>query len=607
MAGCNCGCHCEENHCEEENKKLMLFRLIFGALLFLTAFFTNQNVIFFIAYAVLGYDVVFGAVKSIRNIFNEKLLMTIASVGAFILGEFPEACAVMLFYQLGEFLSDYAVDKSKKSIGELMDLRADTAHICRENGFETVHPKDVHIGDTVRVLSGEKIPLDGIISKGTGYFDTKSLTGESVPKKLSEGDTVLSGYILRDSMVEFTVAKEYSDSTASKILELVKDEKKAKSEKFITRFARIYTPIVVLLALLIAVIPPVFGGDYEMWCYRAILFLVVSCPCALVVSVPLSFFAGIGGASVKGILIKGAFALEKAADIENIAFDKTGTLTDGQFEVREISSEKYSNEKLLEYAAFSEFYSSHPVARAIVRKYGKSIDENAVSEFKELSGKGVSATVNSHKVAVGSAEFIGAEQETKSCVYVGIDGEFAGTILVSDKLKDEAQQAVLSLKLMNISPCILTGDSAENTKPVSDVLEIPYISSLLPQDKVSEIENIKKSGVTAFVGDGINDAPVLSNADLGISMGGIGSDAAIYASDVVLTSDNLEKLPKLIKISRKTMRIVRENIVISIAVKIGVMLLGAVGSASIWLAVFADVGVLILAVLNSLRAFAVKD
>ena len=601
---CSCEDHCHEH---EESRLPIVIRLISGAILFILALLLHNNFLFTLSYIILGYDVVFKAFKNYKNLFNESFLMTVATFGAFALGEFAEACAVMLFYQIGEFLSDYATDKSKESIGELMDLRSDTAHLLSAEGVTDVLSETVHIGDNIRVLSGEKVPLDGIISKGAGYFDTKSLTGESIPQKLFVGDTVLSGYISTNSPVEITVTKEYADSTASKILALVSDEKKANSEKFITKFSRIYTPIVVILALLIAVIPVIFGGYYKTWIYRAMLFLVVSCPCALVVSIPLSFFAGIGCASLKGILIKGAFALEKASKIKNFAFDKTGTLTDGKFAVRSVKSENYSENELLKYAAYCEYYSNHPIANAIKEYYAEDIDEGLISDFSEIAGKGILAKIDSHNISVGSAEFVGVENSQKGLIYVSVDGEFAGSILISDEIKNEAKSAISELKKLGISPIILTGDSLYNAESVANELDIPFKASLLPQDKVSEIGKLKKNGVTAFVGDGINDAPVLSNADVGVSMGNIGQDAAIESSDVVLTNDDLLKIPKLIRISGKTMRIVKENIIFSISVKIAVMLLGALGFASIWGAVFADVGVLILAILNSLRAFLLKD
>lgn len=607
MACKNSCCQQGEHNHEEENRTLMAIRLIGGAILFSAALFLKSNPLFLVSYIILGYDVVINAAKSIKHIFNEHFLMTVATFSAFALGEFPEACCVMLFYQIGEFLSDYAQDNAKKSIGALIDLRSDTANLFSDGHFKTVPSQQVNVGDIIRVSAGEKVPLDGVITDGFAYFDTKSLTGESVPRLFNAGDEILSGYILCDSVVEVKVTKKYDDSTASKILALLTDEKKAHSEKFITKFAKIYTPAVVLLAVLIAVLPLLFGADYKVWLYLAILFLVVSCPCALVVSVPLSFFAGVGCASSKGILVKGAYILEKASKIKNIAFDKTGTLTDGKFCVRSIDSADFSEEELLKYCAYCEFYSCHPIANAIKDFYGKKIDESLISDYREVSGMGVCANINSHKVSVGSADFLEIENGEKSSVYVSIDGVFAGSVKISDMLKPETKSTVSHLKSLGISSFILTGDTLENAQEVSDTLNVPFYASLLPQDKVSKIKELRKSGITAFTGDGINDAPVLSIADVGISMGKIGSDAAIESSDVVLTSDDLEKLTLLVKIARKTMSIVYENIVLSILVKAIVMLLGALGIASIWLAVFADVGVLIIAVINSLRAFLVRD
>lgn len=599
----SCSCHCHE----EENRLFMIFRIVIGVILFLTALIFKYNPLFVISYIVLGYDVIISAVKNIKNILNEQFLMTIATLSAFLLGEFSEACCVMLFYQIGEFLSDYAQDKAKDSIGAIMDLRSDTANVLKDGNFTRVPTEDVQIGDILRVLPGEKVPLDGIITEGSAYFDTKMLTGEGIPKLFSEGDTILSGYIAGDSVIEMRVSKKYEDSTASKILALLRDEKKSKSEKFITRFAKIYTPAVVILAVLIAVLPLLFGSDYKIWLYRAILFLVVSCPCALVVSVPLSFFAGVGCASSKGILVKGAYILENSAKIKNFAFDKTGTLTDGQFRVRSVKSNSYNEDELLKYCAYCEFYSNHPIAGAIKEYYGKNIDESLISDYREFSGKGISASIDSHDVKVGSAEFLNASDFEKNTVYVSIDGQIAGSIKICDMIKPEAKSAVDKLKALGISPSILTGDNKNNTDEISAFLNVPSFSSLLPLDKVDKIKELKACGITAFAGDGINDAPVLSIADVGISMGKLGSDAAIESSDVVLSSDDLEKLPVLIKIARKTMKIVYENIFLSILVKLSVMVLSLFGLATIWFAVFADTGVLILAVINSLRAFLVKD
>ena len=598
---------CHDHDCcehEEENRKIMLIRLILGAALFASAFIIENKPLFVVSYLILGYDVIINAVKSIKNLFNEHFLMTVATLGAFLLDEFPEAVAVMLFYQIGEFLADYAQDKAKDSIGALMDLRCDSAKVFKNGEFVKVPSEQVEIGETVQVLPGEKIPLDGVITSGCAYLDTKSLTGESVPRNCAVGDEVLSGFVVKDSVIEIKVTKKYSDSAASKILELLKDEKKAHTEKFITRFAKIYTPIVVFLAASVAIIPPIFAGNAKIWLYRAILFLVVSCPCALVVSVPLTFFAGIGCASIRGILIKGASSLEKAAKIRNIAFDKTGTLTDGKFCVRSVNPIGCSQDELLKYSAYCEFYSNHPIAAAIKEYFSGEIDEALISDYREIAGNGVSAKIDSHIIKVGSADFAGAVHGEKNSVFVSIDGKYSGSIEIADELKPDTKDSVSRLKKFGISAIILTGDSEKNAAPIAEELAIPCFSALLPDKKVEKIKELENS---AFVGDGINDAPVLSVADVGISMGKIGSDAAIEASDVVLASDSLAKIPKLLNISRKTMRIVYENVVFSILVKVIVMLLGILGMLDVWAAVFADVGVLILAVLNALRAFLVRD
>ena len=598
---------CNDHKCcehEEENRSFLIIRIILGTILFAVSFIIENKPLFIVSYLILGYDVIINAAKSIKNMFNEHFLMTIATLGAFFLDEFPEAVAVMLFYQIGEFLADYAQDKAKDSIGALMDLRCDSAKVLQNGEFIKTPSEHVETGETVQVLPGEKIPLDGIITKGHAYLDTKSLTGESVPRSCTVGDEVLSGFVVKDSVIEIQVAKKYSDSAASKILALLNDEKKARTEKFITRFAKIYTPIVVFLAALVAVIPPVFAGNKAVWLYRAILFLVVSCPCALVVSVPLTYFAGIGCASIRGILIKGASSLEKAAKIKNIAFDKTGTLTDGKFCVRSVNAEYCTPFELLKYSAYCEFYSNHPIAAAIKEYFNEKIDEGLISDYREIAGKGVSANIDSHIVNVGSADFAGASHSEMNSVFVSVDGKYCGSIEVADKLKPDSKNAVSALKKLGIFAIMLTGDSKKNAEPVADELAIPCFAGLLPDKKVEKIREFENS---AFVGDGINDAPVLAVADVGISMGKIGSDAAIEASDIVLASDSLSKIPKLLKISRKTMRIVYENVVFSILVKVIVMLLGIFGMLDVWVAVFADVGVLILAVLNALRAFLVRD
>jgi len=599
----------EHNHShnnEKETIKLMVFRLILGIVLFLTAFYTKKDTIYLISYVVLGYDVVWSEIKSIKNIFNEHFLMSVATIGAIAIGNFPEAVIVMLFYQIGELLSDFAVDKSKKRIGDLIDLRSDTATVLVDGAFATVPSQNVKEDDIIRVSAGEKIPLDGEVIEGTAYLDTKSLTGESKPQKVTVGDNVLSGSICNDSILKIKVTKSYENSTANKILELIDDDKQSNSEKFITKFAKIYTPIVVFLALLIVLIPTVLGYSFREWFYRSMLFLVVSCPCALVVSVPLSFFSGLGCASKNGILIKGAFALEEASKLKTIAFDKTGTLTEGDFTVQQVRSERFDKYSLLKYAAYAEYHSSHPIGKAVVLAFSENIDENKISEYKEISGKGILAIVDGHKVLVGSENFIGC-QSKENAVFVSIDDEYAGYIEIYDKTKDNALSAIIELNKLGVSSIMLTGDTKENANKVAKSLNLPYFAGLLPQDKVFKLEELKSKNHTGFVGDGINDAPVLSHSNVGISMGEAGSDAAIEASDVVIISDNLEKIPMLIKISRKTMQIVKENICLSISVKVLVMLLGAFGFASMWFAVFADVGVCLLAVFNSLRAFIIKD
>ncbi len=602
--------HHEHEHNHENNHedgKIMATRLIIGLILFVMGFYFNNSTFYIISYVTLGYDVIFSAIKNIRYVFSEHLLMTIATLGAIYIDKIPEAVSVMMFYQFGELLSDFAVEKSKKSIGNLIDLRSDFANVLFNDTFSPMPSKSVKIGEIIRVSAGEKIPLDGIIIEGSAYLDTKSLTGESVPKKMSVGDEVLSGMICTDSVLKIKVTKLYEDSTASKILKLINDDKKSKSEKFITKFSKIYTPIVVLIALLITLVPSILGYEFKVWFYRSMLFLVVSCPCALVVSIPLSFFAGLGCASKNGILIKGAFALENASKLNSIAFDKTGTLTEGNFSVQTVQSTKYSKYDLLKYAASCEYHSSHPIAKAIKLAFNEEIDEGTISDYHETAGNGVSAKVNSHLVKVGTKDFINSSENADNAVFISIDNEYAGYIQIFDKIKDNAKASIDSIKKLKINPIMLTGDTKENATPISNRLGINYFSNLLPQDKVSKLKELQKDGFVGFVGDGINDAPVLSISDVGISMGNVGSDAAIEASDVVIVSDNLEKIPHMIKIARKTMQIVKENIILALSVKIIIMILGAFGIASMWLAVFADVGVCILALLNSLRAFFVRD
>ena len=614
-------CHCHEHSCsghscchreEESGNRMMLIRLISGSVLFLIAFLIKSDYLFIAAYMILGYDILINAVKSIKDIFNESFLMTIATIGAIIIGEFPEAAAVMLFYQIGEFLSDIAVDNSKKSISAIMDLRADTSHKLIDGKFVTVPSEIVTVGDIILVSAGEKVPLDGEIIEGEAYMDTSALTGESSFVSASVGDNVLSGSINTDSTLKIKVTKTFTESTASKILELVETEKKSNSEKFITKFAKVYTPIVVTLAVIIAILPPIFGGDFKHWFYVAMLFLVVSCPCALVVSIPLSFFSGIGCCSKNGILVKGSNALESLANVGSIAFDKTGTITEGKFKVCALRVTGIKAEALM-YAAYAEYSSSHPIAKAIVEAYGKEIDVSKIKSCKEIAGNGIKAVIDGKDVLIGTKKFLDKEgiQNTQvfdsNAVYLAVNGEFVGYIVIEDIIKPEAEKAIRDLSALSVGAFMLTGDSKTNAETVAKKLNLKYFAELLPQDKVSKIKSMKKNTLTAFVGDGINDAPALAASDVGIAMGGIGSDAAIEASDIVLMSDELGKVPLSISISRKTLRIVNENIALAISIKLAVMILGVCGIATMWMAIFSDVGVCLLAIINALRAFRIKD
>lgn len=606
-------CHCHEHSCKHthiKGKKLLILRLILGSCLFAAGLITKINIFLFIAYIVLGYDVLYEAVKDIKNIFNENFLMIIATIGAIIIGEYSEAVAVMLFYQIGEALSDYSVNKSKKSITMLMDLHSDTAKVLRNGKYIELPCEDIQVGETIIVCAGEKVPLDGIIKEGSAYFDASALTGESKPILKEQNDEIMSGIINTNSAVKIEVTKIFTDSTVSKILELVNNENKADSEKFITKFAKIYTPIVVIASLIIATIPPIFTGNFSDWIYTALLFLVVSCPCALVVSVPLTFFAGIGCASKNGILIKGGLSLERLAKTKNIAFDKTGTLTEGKFKVQEIRVNGIKQE-LLEYAAHAEFYSPHPIGAAIIAAYGKEIDTARIAEYKEIAGLGVIAIVDGKKILIGNQSLMKANDiicppDAKDCVFVAINNRLYGSITVKDRLKNNAKEAIYALSALGVTSQILTGDNKENAQPIAEELNIDYNYGLLPQDKVCVLKGIKKSGTTAFVGDGINDTPVLSHADVGISMGSIGTDAAIEASDIVIMTDNLEKIPLAIRIARKTFKIATENIWLALGIKFIIMSLSLLHLSPMWLAVFADVGVCLLAILNALRSFKIK-
>lgn len=595
-------------------------------------------VAYMIPYFVIGWDILKKAFKGILNkqVFDENFLMAVATVGAIGVaiadntkGDYTEAIAVMLFYQIGELFQSYAVGKSRRNISDLMDIRPDYANVERDGKIETVDPDEVEIGSIIVVSAGEKIPIDGVIVEGTTSLDTAALTGESVPRNAKSGDEVISGCINLSGTVKIRTTKVFGESTVSKILDLVENSssKKSKSEKFISKFARYYTPIVCYSALALAIIPPVgrliagYDALWSQWIYRALTFLVISCPCALVISIPLSFFAGIGGASKEGVLVKGSNYLETLSKTNCVVFDKTGTMTKGVFEVSEICPQgDVSNDKLLEYAAFAECYSTHPISKSLQKAYAKDIDKNTVTDVEEISGHGLTAKVNGVSVAPGNAKLmkkLGLEysdcDKTGTVVHVAVDGKYAGYILISDTLKPTSVEAIAALKKMGIEKTVmLTGDSDKVAQAVAAQLGVDEVhSELLPADKVKQVESLlaqegeKKK--LAFVGDGINDAPVLSRADIGIAMGGLGSDAAIEAADIVLMDDDPLKISKAIKISKKCLRIVNQNIYFAIGIKVLCLLLGAVGIANMWVAIFADVGVMVIAVLNAIRALRVHN
>ncbi len=584
-----------------------------------------NNISFVIAYIIIGYDIFLKAFRNIfkGKVFDENFLMTVATIGAFCIGEFPEAVAVMLFYQVGELFQNYAVDKSRKSVASLMDIRPDYANVYRKDEIERVDPDGVNIGEIILVKPGEKIPLDGVVVEGESMLNTQALTGESVPRKVSINDEVLSGCINGDGILKIKVNKEFGESTVSKILDLVENasNRKSKSENFISKFAKYYTPVVVIVAVLLAIIPPLVIKEtlFSEWLYRALSFLVVSCPCALVISIPLSFFGGIGAASKMGILIKGSNYLEALASTEIVVCDKTGTLTEGVFKVQKIDAIGYSDNDLLKYAAYAESFSNHPISLSLKHAYNKEIDEKLVSKTQEISGKGVKALVNGKIVLVGNEKLM-KEYDIKfkksgyagTIVYVAINDEFAGTILIADKIKEDSYKAVKLFKINNVEKIVmLTGDRENISKYVANELNLDeYHAELLPQDKVAWVEKLMtqktSKGKLIFVGDGINDAPVLALSDIGVAMGGLGSDAAIEAADVVIMTDEPSKIANSVQISKKTMRIVRQNIVFAIAVKIAILILSAFGFASMWAAVFADVGVSVLAIINALRILRIK-
>lgn len=626
-------------------QKKMLIRIIISGVLLIIAYiacelfmkdiFPDLNrwvelLVFLVPYVVIGWDILWRAAKNIAHgqVFDENFLMCIATIGAFAIGEYPEAVFVMLFYQVGELFQGYAVGKSRRSIAEMMNIRPDYANIRRDGQLMQIDPNEVKAGDTIVVKPGERVPLDGIVTSGSSTLDTAALTGESLPRQVEAGDDVISGCINMSGILEIQVTKEYGQSTVSKILELVENSssKKARSENFITKFAKYYTPCVVIGALLLAVLPPlILGGSAEIWgewINRALIFLVISCPCALVISVPLSFFGGIGGASRLGILVKGGNFLEVLSKTGYVVFDKTGTLTKGVFNVTAVHPDHCSEAELMELAAYAESYSDHPIAGSIKEAYGKDIDQSRISDVKEISGHGVEAVIDGRKISAGNDKLmnqIGVRwhpcHRTGTTVHIAIDGEYAGHLFISDEVKPDSKEGVEAIKKLGITKTVmLTGDSKEAGEAAARELGLDEVHTrLLPADKVERVEALlrekeqnRPKSALAFVGDGINDAPVLSRADVGIAMGAIGSDAAIEAADIVLMDDKPSKIASAIKIAKRTMVIVYQNIIFALAVKLAVLILGAFGVANMWEAVFADVGVSVIAIINAMRALNVK-
>lgn len=623
-----------------KKQKKMLTRIVIAAAMLIVLHFLPVTglvrlALYLVAYLVIGYDILRKAWKGILNgrVFDENFLMAIATVGAFALaiyeksGDYTEAISVMLFYQIGELFQSYAVGRSRKNISALMDIRPDYANIERDGKLEKVDPDEVEIGSTIIVQPGEKVPIDGVVLTGASSLNTSALTGESLPRDVKAGDEIISGCINMTGVLTIQTTKEFGESTVSKILELVEDSSshKSRSEDFIAKFARVYTPAVCYGALALAVLPPLvrmlfmgLSAQWGEWIYRALTFLVISCPCALVISIPLSFFAGIGGASKEGILIKGSNYLETLSEVKTVVFDKTGTLTQGVFEVTGVHHNKMEEERLLEYAALAECASSHPISKSLQKAYGREIDRDRVSDIQELSGKGIRAKVDGHDVAVGNTKLMAAlGVEYRDChrvgtiIHMAIDGEYAGHIVISDVVKPTAKEAIAALKHAGVEKTVmLTGDAKRVADQVASELGVDRVcSELLPADKVKKVEELLadkgSKDKLAFVGDGINDAPVLTRADIGIAMGAMGSDAAIEAADVVLMDDDPMKIAKAIKISRKCIGIVYQNIIFALVVKFGCLALGALGIANMWAAIFADVGVMILAVLNAIRALRV--
>ena len=605
--------------------------IIISTILFVITLFVKMNqtlqlILMLIAYILLGKDTVLKAVKNVEkgDFFDENFLMTIATLGAIIIGEYPEAVAVMLFYEIGELFQSYAINKSRKSIADMMDIKPEYANVIRDNKSQKIDPDEVQIGETIEIKPGERVPLDAIIIKGESTLDTSALTGESIPVEVREGATILSGCININALIIAKVTKEYFDSTVNKVLDLVENaaSKKSTSERLITRFAKIYTPIVIGLAILLAILPPVISGEYnfKLWIFRALSFLVVSCPCAFVISIPLSFFSGIGAASRAGVLIKGGNYLEALSKVDTVVLDKTGTLTKGVFNVQKVIvvDKNIKEDKFISLVAMAESGSNHPISKSIQKYYNKEINTNSINSIKEISGKGIEAVIDNKKILVGNEKLINVPKNISiddigTILYLEIDNKFTGYIIISDEIKKDSQKAIKGLKNMGIKKTImLTGDVEKVAKKVGEDLGIDEIyTNLLPQDKVSKFEEIIKNknskGNVVFVGDGINDAPVLARADVGIAMGAMGSDAAIEAADVVIMTDEPSKIVTAIKSSKKTMKIAMQNIILAFGVKAIALILSALGITDMWMAVFADTGVTILAVLNSFRALKIEN
>ena len=615
--------------CKMKKKKEVI--IVISAILFVIALLVKVNltlqlILMLIAYILVGKDTVLGAIKNVEkgDFLDEKFLMTIATLGAILIGEYPEAVAVMLFYEVGELFQGYAINKSRKSIADMMDIKPEYANVIRNNKSQRVDPDEVQIGETIEIKPGERVPLDATVVKGESTLDTSALTGESVPVEVREGANILSGCININGLIIAEVTKEYFDSTVNKVLDLVENAsaKKSKSERLITRFSKIYTPIVIGLAILLAILPPIISGEYNfrLWIFRALSFLVVSCPCAFVISVPLSFFSGIGAASRAGVLIKGGNYLEALSKVDTVVFDKTGTLTKGVFNVQKVVvlDKNIDEDKFISLVAAAESGSNHPISKSIQKYYNKEIDTISINSIKEISGKGIEAIIDNRKILVGNEKLINIPKDISiddigTILYVEIDNKFAGYIVISDELKKDSKKTIKDLKDIGIKKTImLTGDLEKVSKKVGKDLGLDEVyTNLLPQDKVSKfeeiIENKKSKGNVVFVGDGINDAPVLARADVGIAMGAMGSDAAIEAADVVIMTDEPSKIVTAIKSSKKTMKIAMQNITLAFGIKAIVLILSALGIADMWMAVFADTGVTILAVLNSFRALKIEN